>query len=220
MSKFFSYYPKTLYTLQNDKSIDVITNLTTNFSFLGDILDNSSNYYEYTIGEGDTPENIAHNIYGNSEYHWIILKTNNILDTKKDWPIDYSSLNESINVSYSTSEYADTQNTFVTGLQWAKNHTHSYYKIETKEIINSGIIEINEYRIDGNTYANLTSNITPTFYTLPNNDSLSILITKESKTYYEYEIEENENKRNIKILKTDFIPVIDIEFKKIMENNV
>lgn len=221
MAKFFTYYPKIAYTLQNNGSgLDFVTNITTNFSFLGDILDNTSNYYEYNIGEGDTPENLAHKIYGNSEYHWLILKTNNILDVKTDWPLEYSPLIETINVAYSTSEYSDTSNTSVPGLQWAKTNIHSYYKIVTKTVIDSNIIEVDKYRIDGNTYANLVSNTTPTFYTIPDNNILSILITKESKTYYEFELEENESKRNIKILKPEFVSTIDSEFRKIMTDNV
>lgn len=221
MAKFFTYYPKTVYTLKDDKSgLDFVTNITTNFTFLEDILESSSNYYEYNIGEGDSPENLAHKIYGNPEYHWIILKTNNIMDVKTDWPVEYTPLVESINVAYSTSQYADTANTSITGLQWSKTNIHSYYKIVTKTIVNSQFIEVNEYRIDSNAYTNLISQTTPTLYTLPDGEVLSILITKDTMTYYDYEIEQNENKRNIKILKPEFVPAVDSEFRKIMADNV
>ena len=220
MPKVFNFYPKTVYSLSDNNSLNIITNLTTNFSFLTDLSQYSSSYYEYTISESDTPENLAHKIYGNSEYHWIILKFNNIMDVKNDWPITYNQLIDSINVAYSTSEYADTANTANTGLQWAKSNIHSYYKIQTKTVLNSNIIEVDKIRIDSNTYANLTPDINPTIYELSDNNKFSIITTKENKTYYEYEIEANEEKRNIKILRNEFIPTIENEFRKIMSENV
>ena len=42
-------------------------------------------------------------------------------------------------------------------------------------------------------------------------------INKETKTYFDYEIEENEKKRSIKLVKPDFIPEIEKEFKKVIK---
>lgn len=218
MANFFYHFPKTVYSKGDNSSVDILTNLTVNFTVLSDILNNSAMYYEYTIADGDTPEIVAHKIYGYSDYHWIILKINNIIDIKTDWPIEYSSLNESINVAYSTSEYADTANTSVSGLQWAKTNTRSYYKVVTKTIVGSELIEVDEFEIDSNAYTNLIAQTTPTLYTLPNNDVLSVLITKDTMTYYEYEIEQNENKRNIKILKSEFVGPLIEEFKRVMSD--
>jgi len=39
--------------------------------------------------------------------------------------------------------------------------------------------------------------------------------TRGSKTYYEYELENNENKRKIKLLKTEFVPLLEKEFKEL-----
>ena len=53
---------------------------------------------------------------------------------------------------------------------------------------------------------------------MQNGDALSVSIDKKAKTYYEYEIEANEEKRQIKILKSEFVnPLID-EFKRVMGN--
>ena len=35
-------------------------------------------------------------------------------------------------------------------------------------------------------------------------------------TYYEYEVEENEKKREIRLLKSDFINEVDKEFKRLV----
>lgn len=217
MPNFFQYYPKTVYSKDVNSPLDLITNLTVNFNFLNDILDNSAVYYEYTVSEGDTPEIVAHKIYGYTDYHWIILKINNIVDVKTEWPLDYKSLTDSIESIYSSNIYADTANTSVTGVEWSKTTVKEYLKIETRTIANSGIIEIDEINIDQNTY-NTTTTSGPTIYTMQNGDALSVSIDKKAKTYYEYEIEANEEKRQIKILKSEFVnPLID-EFKRVMGN--
>jgi hypothetical protein len=42
-------------------------------------------------------------------------------------------------------------------------------------------------------------------------------VTKSKKTYYEYELEENEAKREISLLKPEFVPQIEKEFKKVIK---
>ena len=39
------------------------------------------------IDEGETPEQVAFKWFGDTEYHWIILMTNNITDRYYGWPI-------------------------------------------------------------------------------------------------------------------------------------
>jgi len=218
MSRFFSYYPKTVYNLGDTESLDSITNLTTNFSFIGDLIDNTAAYYEYTIGEGETPEIIAHKVYGDAEFHWLLLKINNIIDYKTDWALDYKSLTESIDETYSASQYADTANTSVTGLQWAKSNIKTYYKIETRTIVGSNIIEKDEIVVDQNTYSNVVVSVTPSLYPLDSGDVLSVSINKTTETYYDYEIAQNEEKREIKILKSEFVSPLFEEFKNVMRD--
>ena len=89
MPRYFKYFPTTPYSLSNNYTdIQTVTNLTTGFSFDNNLTENSILYYEYTIKDGDTPENLSHKIYGTSENHWIIMKMNNIIDVKNDWPLD------------------------------------------------------------------------------------------------------------------------------------
>ncbi len=53
---------------------------------------------------------------------------------------------------------------------------------------------------------------TSTNYTLSDNTTINISVTKDTLSYYDYEIAENESKRSIKILKPDFVPVVEQEF--------
>ena len=41
----------------------------------------------YNVITGDKPEDIAFKYYGDAEYHWVILLTNNITDRFYQWPL-------------------------------------------------------------------------------------------------------------------------------------
>jgi hypothetical protein len=45
---------------------------------------------------------------------------------------------------------------------------------------------------------------------------LKIDTTKNAKTYYEYEVEQNDNKRNIKVLKEEYVSVVKDEFVRVI----
>ena len=53
--------------------------------------------------------------------------------------------------------------------------------------------------------------------TLQSGNIITQTFSKEKKTYYEYEQEENEAKRDIILLKPEFVPQIEREFKKIIK---
>lgn len=49
------------------------------------IKENIELYEPYIVKDGETPETIAFDFYGNSNYHWIIILMNNIIDPFYDW---------------------------------------------------------------------------------------------------------------------------------------
>jgi hypothetical protein len=53
--------------------------------------------------------------------------------------------------------------------------------------------------------------------TLQSGDVITQTVTKSKKTYYDYEMEENEAKRDITLLKPEFVSQIEKEFKKIIK---
>jgi hypothetical protein len=211
MAKFFRYFPKTLYTLDDvSTGLDSVTNITSRFIFEESLKSNYSIFYLYDITESDTPEIIASKIYDNPERHWLVLLFNDIIDPQFDWPLKTDDLMKYIDKKYEPN-IANTS--FSSGISWAKSlsNIHSYYKITTQSSIDGTTVD--KMEIDAETYAN--TGTSTTVYTLQNNITLTKTISTEIKTYYEYEIEENEKKRNIKLLKPEFIPAIEKEFKKI-----
>ena len=216
MAKFFNYYPKTFYTSNNNSTgIDTVTNIIARFAFEKSLKENSSAFYKYTIKDSDTPEIIAHKFYDHSERHWIVLLFNDIIDPQYDWPLQSDTLIDYINTKYSTVEYANTANTLVTGLSWAQNisHVQAYYKIITRTSADGTDI-VEKITVDANTYANIAA--TSISYTLNNASSITQTVSKTTQTYYDYELELNEAKREIKLLKGDFVSEVEKEFKRVI----
>lgn len=218
MAKFFNYYPKTFYDVQDRHSpgVDTVTNIIARFGFENKLKENESAFYKYQIKDSDTPEIIASKFYSNPERHWIVLLFNDIIDPQYDWPLESRTLIQYIDKKYSANQYADTANTSVTGLAWAQNtaNVYDYYKIITRTSADGISIE-EKISVDANTYANVAASSTN--YTLNNNTTITETVSKESKTYYDYEMELNEAKREIKLLKKEFIPEVEKEFKRVIK---
>lgn len=217
MAKYFNYFPKTYYNANNSPSLDTVTNIIARFGFESSLKENSAAFYKYNIQDSDTPELIAYKYYNSAERHWIVLLFNDIIDPQFDWPLQYKPLIDYIDNKYSKSQYADTANTSVTGLTWSMNanNVKSYFKVVTTTNNIDGTIMIDKLELDANTWAN--TSISTTNYTLEDGTPITVAVTKEKQTYYDYEQEANEAKREIKLLKQEFVPQIEKEFKKIIK---
>jgi len=214
MAQFFNYYPKTFYSSNtNSTGVNTVTNIITRFSFEDALKQNSAAFYKYSIKDSDTPEIIADKYYGDSERHWIVLLFNDIIDPQFDWPLQYPTFIEYVDNKYTANGAANT--TVQTGLEWAQdiNNVHSYYKVITRSGSNGNQIE-EKVQVDANTYANVGTSSTS--YTLQDGSSITETITTETKTYYTYENELNEAKREIKLLKKDFVSEVEKEFKRVI----
>lgn len=205
MSKYFNYFPTTYYSLANTTTaLDTVTNIIARFSFENEIKNNSNLFYPYDIQDGDTPEIIASKYYGSPERHWVVLMFNDIIDPQYDWPLDQRTLITYINDKYSANGAANT--TPQTGIVWAQstNNVHSYYKVITRlssEPTQNKIVE--QIQVDANTYANVI--ISTATYTLDSGKTITESVTKEKLTYYDYEIQQNESKRKIKLLRENYV---------------
>jgi hypothetical protein len=54
----------------------------------------------YDVKEGETPEMIAHKLYGDSELHWVVLIMNDIVDRYHQWPMSRRQFLAHINNKY------------------------------------------------------------------------------------------------------------------------
>jgi len=209
MSRYFNFFPKTVYNLdETNSSVDVVTNIMSKFSFEKSFKDNSVVFYEYLVKDGETPEMIADRVYGSAEKHWMILSLNDIVNPQTEWPLPEKSLIKLIDDRYSANGYANSSVQYA-GVQWAQTHNKQYFRIETQTNLKTNEISKTTIEVDANTYANIS--VSDSTHNLQDGNVVRLSTTKDVKTYYEYEIEQNDEKRNIKILKPEFAPVVERE---------
>ena len=214
MAKYFNYFPKTFYTSNNDvNGVEAITNIIARFAFDSQLKENTSAFYPYQVQDSDTPEIIADKYYGNVEYHWVVLLFNNIIDPQFDWPLKNDTLIDYIDKKYTANGSANTP--AQSGLTWAlsENNVQGYFKVVTTTA-NDGTITQEKITIDANTYANVATGTNT--YTTQAGESVKVVVTKETQSYYTYETNLNESKREINLVKSDFLSQIEKEFKRVV----
>ena len=108
---YFSTFPQIYYDFKNyagdDTFLQVLTDITSNVRIRKNVLENISLYDEYDIEDGDTPEMIAEKIYGNPEYHWIIMLANQRYDYRSDFPLTSNELHHHIVNTYGADRMYD-----------------------------------------------------------------------------------------------------------------
>lgn len=218
MSTFLDRFPKIKYDITGDKPTELITatNIMFRFSIIKDIISNISAYGIYTIKDGDTPEILAEKAYGNPEAYWIILYANDMFDPQYDWPLPYNAFKNYIIDKYGSIEEAQTT-------------YHHYEKVIERTESSTGIITVNRYIINPtnvasvlsetqqsvpyDTYDNLTD--TQSVETI-NMDGTTVteIISRNRVSNYDWEVEQNDNKREIKVIKSEYYNAIMKEYSE------
>jgi hypothetical protein len=54
----------------------------------------------YDVKDGERPEDIAFKLYGDAEYHWVVLMSNNITDRYYQWPLSQPQFQEHLADKY------------------------------------------------------------------------------------------------------------------------
>ena len=106
---YFENFPKFAYDfdINGERKVLIVSDITRNVRFRKEILSNVTLYDEYDIKEGETPEIIAEKLYGNSQYHWIIMLVNGRYDYIKDFPLTYTALTQYITDKYGVGNESD-----------------------------------------------------------------------------------------------------------------
>jgi hypothetical protein len=207
MAKYFSQFPLTSYRLGDSAGIDTAVKITAGYRLQKSFKENTVIYYSYVIQDGETPEVIAYKVYDDIEKHWIILFMNDIIDPQYQWPLEQRNLIQYIREKYSANSAANQ-----TGLEWAQANVKSYYKVE-QLTYNNRTKTKQTIEIDEDQYNDLVTSTQS--MTLKDGTSVVIETSKTTKSYYDYELENNESKRTIKILKPEFAAGLQQEFVNI-----
>jgi len=133
---YFSYFPKGTYDIRNDGNEKVVTDLMVRVKVRSKVLDESTLYDLYDIPEGETPELTALKHFGNSNYHWVILLTNDITDRYYGWPLTTYEFENYMNEKYTNPDgvhhYEITQSSGKTKGEGPSDYSH-------KIIVNSTV---------------------------------------------------------------------------------
>jgi len=151
------------------------------------------------VQDGETPEMIAHRYYNDSYYYWLILYANEITDPQWGWPLDRASFERYIIEKYTS------ENPYST--------IHHYEKVITQFESSTRTTTEKKITIDEETYNNLTPS--KTVYDFPTSTT-TITISKNAVTLYQYELELNESKRSIKVIKKEFAETVNAQFETLM----
>ena len=98
---YFRQFDRGYYDLKGDGNQKLVTDLMTRVKVREKIIDEASLYDKYEVPSGERPEDTAFKHFGSSQYHWVILLTNNITDAFYDWPMSEQTFETFIRDKYS-----------------------------------------------------------------------------------------------------------------------
>ena len=188
MSNYFKNIPNVLYDINGTEpnQFRTVTNIMSRVRFKPSVIENITDYYPYKVLEGERPDIVSYKKYGTVAYSYLILLINDIIDPLFDWPLPSRQFENYIIEQYGSVANAQSTNKY-------------YYQIVRAEVARTGVSErVPEYKIivDQTTYNSLDASV------------------RSAQNVYDWETEQNDNKREIKIINPDFIQDIDYEVKK------
>ena len=197
MSSYFSELPDLEYVsrLPDAKISDYIKvkNLFKRGFLREDIFQDLAFFTKYQIIGDDRPDNVAFRIYQDSSLDWLVLMSNNILNVADEWPMSQSSFDENLLEKYGSYD------TLYNGI-------HHYETLEVKDSLDRIILQPG-LKVD--------SNFSVTF--LDDNISEYKTLTPVIPiTNYQYEEKLNDAKRNIYLLKPEYLQVVRDDLEVLM----
>ena len=84
---FFGAFPLILVDPKGEGKTKLVTNLLRRVALRAKIKTNIAVFDTYDVKEGESPESIAFKLYGDVEYHWIVMLMNDITDRYHQWPM-------------------------------------------------------------------------------------------------------------------------------------
>jgi hypothetical protein len=165
----------------------VAKNFFRRYKINDDIFSNVVYFKKYAIKDGERPDVLARNFYGNQFYDWVILLTNNMVNAQYDWPMNnyelYRVLEQEFDDPYSQINHYEIKQSmghYAAGLHVDQTFYNGQHKLN----------------IDG-------------VMTLKNGNEICSPITVA-----EYYQEENDKKREIYLLKKQYLQSFVDDFRK------
>jgi len=160
-----------------------------------DIFQDLTFFTKYQIKGDDRPDNVAYEVYGDPTLDWVVLLSNNILSIQSEWPMTQQAFEE-----YVLGKYGNEENLY------SSIHHHETIEIKNSQgvvIVPEGLQVSKDYSI---TYFDFFTDA----YEIKQGITTPI-------TNYDYELDLENKKRNIFILKSRYLNVVNDDMIEIME---
>lgn len=198
MPSYFRYVPEFDYVSRtSDRNISeyiTVKNIFKRGRLREDIFGDLTFFTKYQVVGDNRPDNVAYEVYGDETLDWIVLLSNNILNVQSEWPLTQQAFD-----NFLMNKYGSYDETLA---------THHY---ETIQVVDSGGRII------------VPAGITvPSTYSVEYYDSdleayqTATNITTEI-TNYDYELKIENDKRNIFLLKNDYVSIVLNDMEEIMK---
>ena len=179
MSEYFIHYPQISYDISGTKppKVKTVINIMERAQLKNIVLDDIISYFPYSIQENYRPDHVSNEVYGDVKYTWLIFLINDIVDPIYDWPLGTREFGAYVKNKYGS-------------LATAKSSIHQYEQILRTRVEATGTTDpIKEARIiiDETTY-----------------DTLAV-DARNIKYCYDWEVDRNEAKRDIKLIGRNFV---------------
>ena len=144
-------------------------------------------FNKYQIQEGARPDTVAEELYGSSQYDWVVLIGANIINVRNEWPLSDRDI-----YRYSEQLYGNDLNAI-----------HHYETTEVKDSRGRLIFPAGK--------------IVDSTFTIPDpNISIQTLNPVVGISNYEYEVRKNNKKRDIYVLKPAYLQQVINDTRKAM----
>ena len=198
MASYFRQVPDFDYVNRDSdgKSIgdyQVVKNLFKRVKIRQDILENLAYFSQYKITGDDRPDNVAFEIYGDESFDWLVLLSNNIMSIQTEWPLSQAAFNDFLIKKYGSIEKT--------------NNIHHYETRELKNdsgeiVVRKGLIVPKNYKVE--------------YFDVRRNQNVVRTNEVDSVTNYVYEVRKEEKKRNIYLLKADYVELVLDDVQRLM----
>ena len=102
--KYFSYLPNVQYALSANKAGQVNYAEFKDYFRMAvvrdDIFREDTVYTQYSVKNGERPDQISYDLYGDEQYYWILLQINDVTDYYNQWPLSDKELDEYVAKKY------------------------------------------------------------------------------------------------------------------------
>jgi len=89
-----------VYDVKGNKDYKLLPDILRRVKLRSGIRAGSFLFDNYDVIDGEKPEDVAFKYYGDPEYHWVILMTNNVTDRFYQWPLSQPQFQEHLTDKY------------------------------------------------------------------------------------------------------------------------